>query len=48
MNSYMYHRIHDSVVELYIHVVHTELSLVIKVVLDTRLILMWKSVDESV
>ena len=44
----MYHRIRDSVVELYILVVHTRLSLVVEVVLDTRLRLMCKSTDDSV
>ena len=35
MNIYMYHRIRDSVVELYVYVVLTSLSLVAEVVLDT-------------
>ena len=48
MNIYMYHRIRDSVVELYIHIVHTRLSLVVEVVLDIRLRLMCKSTDDSV
>ena len=48
MNSCIYHRIRDSVVELYAYVVHTNLSLVIEVVLDTRLRLMCKSADDSV
>jgi hypothetical protein len=35
MNSCIYHRICDSVVELYGYVVHNKLSLVIEVVLET-------------
>ena len=48
MNIYIYHRICDSVVELYVYVVLTSLSLVAEVVLDTRLRLMCKSADDSV
>jgi hypothetical protein len=43
MNSSIYHRIRDLVVELYAYVVHTNLSLVIEVVLDTQLRLMCNS-----
>jgi hypothetical protein len=48
MHSYIYHQIRDSVVELYAYVVQVNLSLVIEVVLDTRLRLMCKSADDSV
>jgi hypothetical protein len=47
MYSCIYHRIR-SVVELYAYVVHANFSLVIEVVLDTRLRLMCKSAEESV
>jgi hypothetical protein len=38
----------DSIVELYAYVVQVNLSLVIEVVLDTRLRLMCKSAEDSV
>jgi hypothetical protein len=43
----MYHRIRDTIMELYIHVVHIKLSLVIEFVL-AQLSLICKSADESV
>jgi hypothetical protein len=48
MNSCIYNRKHDSVVELYAYVVHDILSLDIEVVLDTRLRLMCNSADDFV
>jgi hypothetical protein len=48
MKSSMYHQIRDLVVELHIYIFHTKLSLVIEVVLDTRLIITCNSADDSV
>jgi hypothetical protein len=47
MNSYMYHRIRDSVLELHIYIFHTKLFLVVEVVLDKQLRLICKSTNDS-
>jgi hypothetical protein len=48
MNTYMYYRIRDSVLKLHIYIVHTELFLVVDVVLDKQLRLIGKSTNDSV
>jgi hypothetical protein len=48
MDICMYHQICDSVVELCTYIIHTRLSLVGKVVLDTQPRLMCKLADDSV
>jgi hypothetical protein len=48
MNICTYHRICDSVVELCTYIIHTRLSLVVKVVSDTQPRLMYKFADDSV
>jgi hypothetical protein len=46
MNIYMYHRICDSVVKLFIYIIHIRVSLVGKVVSGTQPTLMCKSAND--